>query len=215
MADFSRAAHDLLRRHQFPDSCADKRFLIYPWRNAGFGSELLIMSHAFAVGLSLNRIVVFEGPAWFSLNERCANASDGRAWGCWFASNLTSCPIPPASQRGRCTQKDGCQLEVVAIPNHLSDNFIIHKDYLGFHSHWIPQVFDIMIRKNLTTPISRIHWWRAAVFTWLLRPNERTALEIRQNIAQNFPNGVPEMIFMHIRGSDKVRYFVRTKFELI
>jgi len=202
--DFSRYAYDLLRRHQFPRNCAGKRFLVYTWRTEGFGSEILMISHALAVGLSLNRIVVFEGAPWFTHNERCANATDGSVWACWFASNLTACPLPATSQRGRCPSIAECDLKADVILHHLPNNFVVHDMRIGMTSHWIPSVFDIMIRDNLTTSDERMYWWRSLVVSWLLRLNERTAKEVKQNIAQNFPNGVPEMIFMHIRGSDKV-----------
>jgi len=201
-----REAQAFLQAYQFPDECDNNNtsYIIYKYRETGLGSELALLSGSFALGLGLNRIVVPDGVPWFARNNFQCNGTGGNgAWLCYFTNAISGCSPSSNQMPADCDKVDQCALTGRSIHHHIKDNLMSIHTKLKRNSHGIPAIFDALISKFYKTWEEKMHWWRAVVITWLTHPNHRFQTHINETIDKIFPSGVPDLIFLHIRGSDK------------
>eukprot|EP00466_Bigelowiella_natans_P003988 jgi/Bigna1/86889/estExt_fgenesh1_pg.C_140219 len=86
--------HNMLKKHQFPSSCANKRFLIYLPPGMGFGAYLGSIAGVMEYALNTNRILILHqdfNAGWFAgvTKENCPSGTS-QAYECYFKP-LTNC----------------------------------------------------------------------------------------------------------------------------
>ena len=185
-APFTLEMQAALRKHQFPDECAGKRFAVLensPW--AGIGSLVHTATVALAWAYNNGYILIYETDFGSSVahGEYC---QDHRNLECFF-SPLSSCAPNAGSVVVTVTQLDG------------------HNRREELPRGWRDRLLDSGYDRD------PLHWWRAQGAAFVMRLNARTAswLQAKRQAAVTagyMPAIMPaDTISIHVRHGDKHR----------
>ena len=198
-------AQQAIWRHQHPDSCQGKKYLVWQPCANGIGSTWHIMGQALAHALTMDRIFVLAGDP--------ENAYYDEQW-CGENENYHTCYFEATSS---CTLDDveaalrGTPLNVTALPavrkpeDDVAHAAAIRLSCASENHHQPPAAFMTYLEASNINEGAYTYWWRAQSAAFLFRPNARTLAEIRARKQHVYKREAPPpgCISVHIRRGDK------------
>ena len=201
----SSAAQQIIWRHQHPETCDDKKFLIYASDGPsghGIGSTLHVATWALATALELNRILLFaptpNGP-WtqgkfclgFTNLHECYFETTST---CKYADVVNAMSLSAVPELNQSTQQKHHKLIKCDVDFQMTDVTLVPPALKALHAH-------------SPVPDERVYFWfRAQAVAFLVRPNTRTLEEVYQRKRKQSWSGIPAgAVSVHIRHGDKYK----------
>lgn len=207
----STAVAHAVWKHQHPDSCHDKKFIVYRSTGGGhgIGSVLHMTTVILQAALNLNRILVlYPQPGGEWVNGSYCDGFD--TWDSCYFEPISSCTIADALGHRTVSEATWEKIPWLDAKNYKTNKDRVLKEYLDHcGSCYItretnPDMFHDLLRAG-NIPLSFYYWWRAQGTAYVVRPNERTLreLERRRTLIFNGEDIKEGTISVHVRHGDK------------